>query len=156
MTITTATVRLVRFRVFGVPKTQGSMRAIIARGTGRAIALHDQDPALRSWRTVVADAARQAHRGLMDGPLGVTLVFHLPVPTSRPETLRTPKQRWQWLFPWRRPDLDKLERAILDSLTGVLFRDDAQIVAVTKRKSYGAEPGVEVLVEPLVGLEGER
>jgi len=146
MTVATAA-RVIHFRAFGVPKTQGSMRAIIARGTGRAIAVHDQGPELRSWRTLVADAARQAHRGMLDGPLGMTMVFHLPMPTSRPDVLRTPKQRWQWLVPWRRPDLDKLERAVLDSLTGVLFHDDAQIVVVTKRKSYGAEPGVEVSCE---------
>lgn len=42
------------------------------------------------------------------------------------------------------PDIDKLQRALLDGLTGVLFHDDAQVVAVTCRKRYGRRAEVRV------------
>jgi Holliday junction resolvase RusA-like endonuclease len=44
------------------------------------------------------------------------------------------------------PDLDKLVRAILDSLTGVVWRDDAQVVDIVARKVYAETPGVDIAI----------
>ncbi len=52
----------------------------------------------------------------------------------------------------RRPDLDKLCRACLDSLTGIVWRDDAQVVRLEASKDYGA-PGVMIWVEPIASRE---
>ena len=49
---------------------------------------------------------------------------------------------------WRRPDLDKLQRAVLDALTGVLFSDDGQVVQLAAVKQYG-QPGVHIVAEQL-------
>jgi Holliday junction resolvase RusA-like endonuclease len=38
--------------------------------------------------------------------------------------------------PVKPPDLDKLTRAIWDSLTSVVWVDDAQVIAATIRKQY--------------------
>ena len=54
--------------------------------------------------------------------------------------------------PPRRPDLDKLCRACLDSLTGIVWRDDAQVVRLEASKGYGA-PGVVIWVEPIAARE---
>ena len=50
--------------------------------------------------------------------------------------------------PWRKPDLDNLCKAVLDGLTGIVFRDDAQIVELALRKEFGSEEFVLVRVEP--------
>jgi Holliday junction resolvase RusA-like endonuclease len=146
-----STVSRITFRVYGIPKTQGSMRAVIQKGTGRAIAFHSSDAELRSWRTLIVDAARTAFRGrgLLDGAVQLRATFWLPVPASRPTFLRTDKQRTQWTHPWRKPDLDKLLRAVLDSLTGVLIKDDAQLVRIVVDKRYGPEPGAQLTLEVL-------
>lgn len=46
----------------------------------------------------------------------------------------------------RPPDLDKLTRAVLDALTGIVWVDDRQVVALHSTKVQGATPGVDVTV----------
>lgn len=38
--------------------------------------------------------------------------------------------------PWTKPDLDKLERATLDALTGLAWDDDSRVVRVVKEKRF--------------------
>ncbi|HUZ80208.1 MAG TPA: RusA family crossover junction endodeoxyribonuclease [Thermoplasmata archaeon] len=56
----------------------------------------------------------------------------------------------QRVWPEFRPDLDKLCRACLNSLTGIAWRDGSQGVRLEAEKDYGA-PGVVIWVEPVVG-----
>lgn len=141
--------RSLRFRVYGIPVGQGSMKAFKSR-KGKVVVTH-QSSQTKPWREAIKWSAKQEMAirvmGLMSGPLAVDLVFHLPKP--RQHKLRTFKQREQWAFPWRRPDLDKLQRAAMDALTGVVIHDDAQVVTMGARKIYGDEPGLEVLVREL-------
>lgn len=48
--------------------------------------------------------------------------------------------------PFVRPDIDKLARAVLDALTGIVFRDDAQVVKLHCSKSYSDEASVLIIV----------
>jgi Holliday junction resolvase RusA-like endonuclease len=38
-------------------------------------------------------------------------------------------------------------RAVGDALTGVLYRDDAQVVTIVGQKVYGTNPRAEIYVE---------
>jgi hypothetical protein len=63
----------------------------------------------------------------------------------RPKSVDPLKRPW----PITRPDIDKLERTVLDHLTSVgLIDDDSQVCLLCSTKSYG-EPGVEIVVVPL-------
>ena len=49
----------------------------------------------------------------------------------------------------KRPDLDKLLRAVLDGLANIIIPDDAQVIAISSRKRYadGSEmPGAEIVI----------
>jgi Holliday junction resolvase RusA-like endonuclease len=129
----------VRLFVPGTPAPQGSKRFMRHSGTGKPIGLED-NPRTRDWRTVVASEAQFMAARLretdpdfapLDGPLFAALVFWLPKPASAPKRRR---------YPDVKPDLSKLLRAVEDSLTGVLIRDDARIVRASVAKGYG-EPG---------------
>ena len=48
-------------------------------------------------------------------------------------------------LPTKKPDTDNIAKIILDSLNGIAYHDDAQIVRLTVQKSYSREP--RVLVE---------
>ena len=43
-------------------------------------------------------------------------------------------------------DLDKLIRSTMDAMNGVVFCDDAQVLAIVATKVYGRRPGVKVSV----------
>lgn len=110
------------FYAHGMPKPQGSKRGIIHRHTGRAVVIESNNAGQKDWRATVASAALDAHgaQALLDGPLRVRLVFAVPRPKSHPKKRRT--------WPTARPDIDKLTRAVLDSCTHVIWRDDSQVV----------------------------
>jgi len=133
--------RSVFFVVEGVPVTQGSMIALISRSTGRAMVKPMFSAKLSAWRKAISAEAKQAMAGrlLFDGPIAVHLVFHLP----RPKTV---KREW----PDRRLDIDKMTRACLDSLTGVVFSDDSRVCQLEAQKRYAENnPCAAVMVWPL-------
>ncbi len=126
--------------VLGEPIPQGSLRAV---GRGRLIS---DNTRLRPWRDTVAWQVREEMNAAgmtepWDEPVVVTVTFVLPRPAS------APKRRWA---PDRKPDIDKLLRAALDSLTvaGVVA-DDARVVHVEMSKVYG-QPQMVLTVGPAV------
>lgn len=119
---------MIEFTVYGKPEPQGSSRAFVTR-MGRAV-VTSANPNLRDWRIQVGRAAQAApgYMGaLLEGPVMVSAVFHLTRPKSRPRRAG---------YPDRKPDLDKLARALLDGITGVLVRDDAQVCRLEVVKLY--------------------
>lgn len=138
----------IRFEVFGEPRPQGSKAphsgAVESESPGK-MGSH------QAWRDVVSLEARRwaTANGLtqpVQGPVEVTLWFWRRRPKSYP--------RWRWLW-WTKPDADKLTRAVLDSLSGIVFDDDARVsdLHVHKRESTLGGEGVEVAVHPLGAIE---
>lgn len=143
-------------RVFGVPKPQGSKRAwayvpaevmaaAVAAGNPRMVrpqaSLAEDNAAVRDWRTDLMLSIRGALRRPwtpVDGPVRADLVFYMPKPVSAPKRRRT--------WPHKKPDIDKLTRAVFDALTDAkAWQDDARCVMLTARKDYADEvnpPGV--------------
>jgi crossover junction endodeoxyribonuclease RusA len=138
------------FVVYGVPQPQGSLRAMRAGGTGRAIIVSGGSKEGRvhwtAWRTAIDVAAREeaATRTPLDEPVCVTIGFWLPRPKSTPKRV---------LYPAKKPDLDRLSRSVLDSLTGTIIRDDALVVDLRVRKRFAVEgpPRAEITVHSLEG-----
>lgn len=129
---------MISFWVAGLPVPQGSSRAFVI--AGRAHITSDTGHRLKDWRQAIASEARQAAQELISGPVRVDVEFYLPRPVSRPK-----KDLW----PDRKPDVDKLARACLDALTGVVFKDDSQVVKLDASKAYAVgdqQPGARVTV----------
>ena len=139
----------VRLEIYGTPRPQGSKTAFV-RG-GHAVVTEGGSKSGReghqAWRQAVATAARDwqlAHdRPLLDGPLFLRVDFRL----QRPKSI--PKSR---AFPAVKPDLDKLIRSVLDSLSGVVIADDARVVCVEAAKVYAGEraPGASILIREMI------
>ncbi len=135
------------FTVPGVPVPQGSSRAFVVGG--RAV-VTSANAKLRPWRAAVTAAAAEA-RGddpAIAGPVFVEIEFTFPRPAGHfgKRGLRQSAPE----YPAVRPDIDKLVRACLDSLTesGAL-RDDSLVVDLSACKWYGEYPGVRVSVTEL-------
>jgi crossover junction endodeoxyribonuclease RusA len=133
--------------VTGVPKPQGNKTVY----NGHVVEGKDAKAreAFKSWRGAVTDKARAAaaeHGPFPDGPLHLAITFWMPKPASARKG-----ERWAW----KRPDIDKLERAVLDALTqSGLIRDDSRVCSVAKSKLYAIDraPGVLISIAELVPL----
>lgn len=132
------------FTVPGPAAPQGSKRAFRTR-TGR-IALVEASARVKPWRESVAASAVAAGARVIDGPVEIIVAFSF----VRPRSHYTGKGALRTGAPSHpgKPDLDKLARAIGDALTGICYRDDAQVVRWEMRKSYGESAGAAVTVAP--------
>lgn len=140
-----------KFTVLGEARPAGSKRAFVSKA-GRAIVTDDSGKRGKDWRRAVAEAAGEvAPADLLRGPLKVTMTFFRPRPKSH---YRTGKNAHLLrdsapARPTTRPDVLKLARAAEDSMTGVLYADDSQIVAEHLFKKYGEPARLEVEVVTL-------
>ena len=94
---------------------------------------------VKPWRRAVNAVARQAFPQPLTGPVE---------PRTKAHGKKTAPPMVQ------RPDLDKLIRSTLDGLTGAVFVDDSQVVAVhaSKRRAEAWETtGVEVQATEIEG-----
>lgn len=119
----------------------------------------EDNPMTEPWRATVAARATAAMNGreLRTGPLRLRATFVFARPASHFGTGRNEGRLKASapLYVRKRPDVDKLLRAIGDALTGIVFRDDAQIVDVRAEKHFGQQPCAHVVVEELA-VEDDR
>lgn len=143
----------ISFTVPGIAAPQGSKRHV-----GRGI-LVESSKHVRPWRDSIAWHAREAlnaeRRGPFEGPVNVNVTFRLPRPKSHFRTGAHAGQLKPGAPTWtaKKPDVDKLLRALLDALdTAQVFHDDSQVAAVHARKTYATidrPPGIDVTVTAL-------
>ncbi len=154
----------VTFWVPGTPRPGGSKRAFLHRKTGKLIVTEDCARS-KDWRTAVSWAAVEAMRGKppLDGPLSLHHEFFMPRPKGHygsGKKCYTLRASAAW-YPDKKPDYGKLARSTDDALTGIVWRDDSQIVEAAILKRYGPRTGARIVVErmpdpgilPLPGAE---
>lgn len=137
---------MIEFTVYGVASTMGSKRAFIPKGWTHPV-ITDSNRNLRSWQSLVADAASRAITErrdwqILDGPVRLTLLFFLPRPKSLPKKV---------LAHTKAPDTSKLVRSTEDAMSGIVYRDDSQVIELIAAKCYASahdSPHVYVRVEP--------
>lgn len=131
-----------QFTVRGLPVAQGTARAFVAGGRARiATDANRLNSPLGAWRAAIRSEAQRAMEVTAEptitAPVSVIAWFTLPRPVSLPKRVTEPDAK---------PDIDKLLRALLDGLTGVVIADDAQVISVCGVKQYGPDPGVTVTI----------
>jgi len=133
------------FTAYGTPRPQGSAKAFV-RGN-RAFITSD-NPKLKPYRHTLTQVAMEtASRDALSVPLCARGVA---VEVSIVWTLAKPKSKAKRIIHiTTKPDTDKLARAVLDSLTGVAYEDDAQVVSIYARKQYGLPERTEVRVRQI-------
>lgn len=133
----------IEFTIPGAAAPQGSKRAIRLR-TGRTV-LVESSAKVKPFRAVAALAATEAWRGPPYREcVGLEVTFRFVRPKSHYKTdgsLRVGVP----LAPGK-PDIDKLLRALLDALTGVIYVDDLQVACIWATKEYGARAETVVSV----------
>ncbi len=116
----------IQFTVPAVPKAQPRQRQRVVKKGDKSFVMNytPQAAPVQDFKATVRMAAREAYDGPpLDGPLRCDLTFVFP---------RTLAQTWKTrpmprLGHDKKPDRDNLDKAVMDSLTGLLWVDDAQI-----------------------------
>ena len=119
----------ITFTVAGVPIPQGSTRAFVVKG--RAVTT-SSNKNLAQWRQRIATEAQRVadETGFYrDGKFAYAVLadFYFP---------RTKSMGRKLIRHTVRPDLDKVQRAVGDGITGILIADDATIDRWSVSKSY--------------------
>lgn len=90
-----------------------------------------------------------------DTPLKVIIIacYEIPKSSSKKQAERMRKGE---LRPTKKPDTDNIAKIICDSLNGIAWHDDAQVVNLRVSKWYSDTPQVEVTIEEATGDDTER
>lgn len=136
---------VIEFKIPAIPVAQPRHRVGVIAGKARAFGAPKSHP-IHAFKASARMAAAEVYDGPpLEGALRVDAVFVFP---------RTQAQTWKRrpmprLPHTKKPDRDNLDKALLDALSGLLWRDDAQVCdgAVTKVIAAGDEqPHVSVRV----------
>ena len=130
---------IIEFTVAGEPQTKGSAKAFRHRTTGKIVVRNDNAKCATWASTVSWRAKRAASSAGLSRPLAVPVRVTAAFSLALPPTSKLPAPRL---------DVDKLVRAVLDALTGIVYVDDKQVVELAARKAWG-EPGVAIIVSPI-------
>jgi Holliday junction resolvase RusA-like endonuclease len=153
-------VSLIEFTVFGDAKPAGSKRSYVPLDKhgnpyrrpngGVSVQTVDDNPKSKDWKQQVSAAAHQVYSGpLLTGPLRVTMTFVRVRPKGHYGTKGLNSKGRESIAPISKPDVLKLARGVEDACTGIVWKDDAQIVAELIVKEWGEPARCEVTIEPL-------
>ena len=82
----------------------------------------------------------------LDGEIIAEIIAYFSIPKSFSKKKRLEAIEGK-IKPTKKPDTDNIAKTILDSLNGIAFEDDKQIVALLVNKLYGEEAKVVVTLK---------
>lgn len=134
------------FEVPGEPCAQGRPRFSTYGKYVRAY-----DPAKsRNYKAfakfVATDAATRGDWKYTELPLKISVTAYLTIAKSKPKRFQKRALAGQER-PITRPDVDNIFKVITDALSGILYKDDKQIVSAEINKYYAAPGNARVVVE---------
>jgi Holliday junction resolvase RusA-like endonuclease len=112
----------------------------------------DDNAKSKPWKAEVRAVAVEAmgRRPLIEGPIHLEVVFLRPRPRGHFNArgdLNAAGRRMT--YPTTKPDRTKLLRGLEDALTGLVWRDDAQVVAGNAWKDWGEPARTEVWISTI-------
>ena len=131
------------FVAYGTPQPQGSAKAFVR---GNRAYVTSANPKMKPYRHTLTQVATEVlEKNSCVGPafprpfaVELSVVWYLAKPKSTPKKVTKPTKK---------PDVDKLLRAVLDALTGAVYEDDSQVVRVSAEKKYGVPERTEVTAD---------
>jgi|Deesub1362A_J573_1020465.scaffolds.fasta_scaffold04192_5 crossover junction endodeoxyribonuclease RusA len=151
--------KVIEFFVPGVPKPAGSKRAFKTK-TGKVVMVDASGKAGEDWRGDLKKFALEHCPEPLEGPVDLMVIFVMPRPKSHLGSGRN-ASKVKPSAPDRhttRPDVTKLLRAVEDALTGICWKDDAQICLQRAAKIYANQHtpvGAYIYVVPASAKMGE-
>jgi len=132
------------FIVFGDPKAQQRAKAS-SMGKGKGVVMYDPKE-IRNWKATFRKHAIDLLDDdfvLAEGEIEIQIDVYksAPISTSR---IKLALMEMKHLRPEKKPDIDNYDKAVLDALKGVLWKDDSQVVNIVSTKYYSLRPRIEI------------
>lgn len=103
-------------------------------------------PATKASEDAIAHYVKSRINGApLEGALRVDIEMVFPIPKSWSDKKKSQAAACQ-ILPAVRPDIDNTAKLLMDSLNGILWHDDGQIVQLFASKRYGYECGYHLKV----------
>lgn len=97
---------------------------------------------------------RECGKPPTDKPVMVELTFNFAIPASAKKADK--EQMLLGKCPYvARPDLDNIEKAVMDALNGVAFRDDSQVVAKISLKRFWRNNSIMIRIDEMEEIDYE-
>jgi Holliday junction resolvase RusA-like endonuclease len=97
-----------------------------------------------NYETLVKELFITNQCPMLDGEISVQVVAYLTIPQSAPKK-KAEQMAIGNINPTKKPDCDNILKIVCDSLNGMAYRDDSQIVqAMIKKRYTNQTPRVEI------------
>ena len=108
---------------------------------------------MKAWRAECSRLIEEAFEAkkLIEGPLKIDATFYVQPPKyiSSKKKLRE-RLEAEEIYCSKKPDIDNYLKALLDSMTGIVFKDDGQVVECKARKLYSLKPKIEFTIKEVL------
>lgn len=128
------------------PKPQSRPR--FARRGNFTTTYEDKD--MKSWRNQcqLLIANQCMGQPVLEGALKARVRFYIKPPQYISKVKRNQQALLDEIIPvGKKPDIDNYEKALYDSMSGIVFQDDGQIALHDVGKFYSLNPRIEVEIE---------
>lgn len=116
-----------------------------------------EDRRMKTWREQCRLLVANQYRGqpTLEGALRADVRFYIAPPQYVSKTKKNQAALQAETIPvGKKPDIDNYEKALYDSMSGIVFQDDGQIALHTVGKFYSFNPRIEVTVERMEEASG--
>ena len=83
---------------------------------------------------------------MLEGRIGIEIVAYLKIPKATTKVEKEKMLKGE-ISPTKKPDIDNIVKAILDSMNKFAFKDDNQITKIEVEKKYALEDKLYVKIE---------
>lgn len=142
--------------ILGIPKPQARARhRVVKTRDGRIFGqTYDPKESRQYKNNVAAQVVAQSPQLIPAGiPVKMDVVCYLPRPKAHFRTNGQLKPNAP-IYCVTKPDRDNLEKALKDSLKGIVWADDCQVCRGETVKIYGETPKVVIRIETLSQTDG--
>lgn len=90
------------------------------------------DPKYTAFKKALATVVKTHIKQPLSGAIGIEVIFVFEVPKSWNKAKKESAKNHT-----SKPDIDNLQKSIMDSLNGVAYKDDGQVCYMVAKKFYG-------------------